>query len=344
MSVLPIAKIVSAALVGAAGLSAAPHAAATATRFQLNVRIIDRSGQQVNPLDLQFLNLASGTNTDLGQSTSGKVRAGRYNVAAWIGTGTGDAQTFTLADQVIDVTRNRTITMDARQGRRVQVKLNAPGAVQEVLEFAPIVDGDWAFNPSSIADSLNGGTSTAPAYVVPMKAKGMTLYTYTVWEKKGNTVTQPSPFRYDIIDVYRGGFPAHPNIHGAHVRSCAGLGRGAGYRPEPAGDADADPDGYPWPAPAAQRWHHARRHASAAYLLPVAGLSMAADRGPDEPVRRDPRQRAEHEPLRAGSLHGAVLRRRARTAGGEWPVRHGREQADAGQRRLPLAGRPAASW
>jgi hypothetical protein len=210
MSVLPIAKIVSAALVGAAGLSAAPHAAATATRFQLNVRIIDRSGQQVNPLDLQFLNLASGTNTDLGQSTSGKVRAGRYNVAAWIGTGTGDAQTFTLADQVIDVTRNRTITMDARQGRRVQVKLNAPGAVQEVLEFAPIVDGDWAFNPSSIADSLNGGTSTAPAYVVPMKAKGMTLYTYTVWEKKGNTVTQPSPFRYDIIDVYRGGFPAHP--------------------------------------------------------------------------------------------------------------------------------------
>jgi len=210
MSVLPVAKLVSAALVGAATLSAAPHAAATATRFQLTVRIIDRTGQRVKPLDLQFLNLASDTNTDLGQSTSGKVRPGRYNVAAWIGTGTGNAETFTLADQVIDVTRNRTITMDARQGRRVRVKLNAPGAVQEVLEFAPIVDGDWAFNPSSIADSLNGGTSTAPAYVVPVKAKGVTLYTYTVWEKKGNTVARPSPFRYDIINVYRGGLPAHP--------------------------------------------------------------------------------------------------------------------------------------
>jgi hypothetical protein len=210
MSVLPIAKIVSAALVGAASLSAAPHAAATATRFQLTVRIIDRAGQQVKPLDLQFLSLASGTNTDLGQGTSGKVRPGRYNVAAWIATGTGSAQTFTLADQVVDVARNRTITMDARQGRRVRVELNAPGAVQEVLEFAPIVDDHWAFNPSSIADSLNGGTSTAPAYVVPMKAKGVTLYTYTVWEKKGNTVAHPSPFRYDIINVFRGGFPDQP--------------------------------------------------------------------------------------------------------------------------------------
>lgn len=55
MSVLPVAKIDSAALVGAAGLLAAPHAAVPATRFQLTVRIIDRSGQQARPLDLQFL-------------------------------------------------------------------------------------------------------------------------------------------------------------------------------------------------------------------------------------------------------------------------------------------------
>jgi hypothetical protein len=210
MSVLPVAKMVSAALVGAASLSTASHVAAPATRFQLTVQIIDRSGQQAKPLDLQFLNLASGTNIDLGQGTSSKVRPGRYNVAAWIGTGTGNAQTFTLADQVIDVTRSRTITMDARKGRRFRVKLNAPGAVQELLEFAPIVHGQWAFNPWGIGDSVNGGTSAAPAYVVPMKAKGVTLYTYTVWEKKGNSVTEPSPFRYDLIEVYRGGLPAHP--------------------------------------------------------------------------------------------------------------------------------------
>ena len=210
MSVLPVAKIVGAALVGAAGLITAPQPAAPAASFQLTVRIIDRSGQLAKPIDLQFLNLASGNNIDLGQGTTHKVRAGHYNVAAWIGTGTGNAQTFTLADRIIDVTRNRTITIDARQGRRVRVLLNAPGAVRELLEFAPIVHGDWAFNPWSIGDSINGGTLAAPAYVVPMKAKGVTLYTYTIWEKKGNSVTQPSPFRYDIINVFRGGLPAHP--------------------------------------------------------------------------------------------------------------------------------------
>ena len=176
------------------------------------MRIIDRTGHQAQPLDLQLLNLASKTNIDLGQGTSRQVRAGRYNVAAWIGTGTGDAQTFTLADRIIDVTRNRTITIDARQGQRVRIKLDAPTAVQELLEFAPVVDGQWAFNPWDIADSVDGGTLAAPAYVVPMKAKAVTLYTYSVWEQKGNTPAHPSPFRYDIINVSRGGLPARPTF------------------------------------------------------------------------------------------------------------------------------------
>jgi len=217
MSVLPIAKIASAALAATAALTAG-HPAAHAVHFKLTVRIIDRSGNQAMPLDLQLLNLASKTNIDLGQGTTREVRPGRYNVAAWIGTGTGDGQTFTLADRIIDVTRNRTITIDARQGRRVRIKLNAPAAVQEVLEFAPIVDGQWAFNPWSIADSVNGGTLAAPAYVVPMKAKAVTLYTYSVWEKQGNTVANPSPFRYDIINVSRGGLPSRPTFT---VRSSA---------------------------------------------------------------------------------------------------------------------------
>ena len=211
MSVLPVAKIAGAALAAATALTAG-HPAAQTARFELTVRIIDRTGHLAQPLDLQLLNLASKTNIDLGQSTSRQVRAGRYNVAAWIGTGTGDGQTFTLADRIIDVTRNRTITIDARQGRRVRIKLDAPTAVQELLEFAPVVDGQWAFNPWDIADSLDGGTLAAPAYVVPMKAKAVTLYTYSVWERKGNTAAHPSPFRYDIINVSRGGLPAHPTF------------------------------------------------------------------------------------------------------------------------------------
>jgi len=209
MSVLPIAKIASAALAAAAALSAGPAPATDAARVELTFRVIDRAGHQVKPLDLQLLNIAAGTNIDLGSGTHRQVRTGRYNVAAWIGTGSGP-QSFTVDDQIVTVTRSRTITLDARQGRRVRVGLHATGAVQELLELAPIVHGNWAFNPSVIADSEGGGTRTVPAYVVPMAARLVTLYVYSVWEKQGNTVANPSAFRYDIIDVHKGGIPAHP--------------------------------------------------------------------------------------------------------------------------------------
>jgi len=211
MSVLPVAKIASAALAAAAALPAG-HATPTAgLRVELTFRVIDRAGDQVKPLDLQLLNMATRTNIDLGTGTRRQVRPGRYNVAAWIGTGTGP-QSFTLADRIIDVTRSRTITLDARQGRRVRVGLNVAGAVQELLEIAPIVHGNWAFNPTTIADTEGGGTFAVPAYVVPMRARSVTLFVYSVWEKAGNTVASPSPFRYDIINVHRGGIPVHPTF------------------------------------------------------------------------------------------------------------------------------------
>src|SRR5215471_6769138 len=120
MSVLPIAKIASAALAAAAALSAGPAPATDAARVELTFRVIDRAGHQVKPLDLQLLNIAAGTNIDLGSGTHRQVRTGRYNVAAWIGTGSGP-QSFTVDDQIVTVTRSRTITLDARQGRRVRV-------------------------------------------------------------------------------------------------------------------------------------------------------------------------------------------------------------------------------
>jgi hypothetical protein len=205
---LRAAVAASAALSGAHG---APPASA-GPRYELTFKVIDRTGQLVQPLDLQLLNLAAGTNIDLGQGTQRQVTSGRYNVAAWIATGSGVPQSFTLADQIVRVTRNRTITLDARLGKLVRIRLDAPDAVDELIELAPIVHGDWAFNPSFISDSVNGGTLAAPAYVVPMTSRLVTLYEYSIWEKQGNTVTNPSPFRYDIIKVYRGGLPSNPAI------------------------------------------------------------------------------------------------------------------------------------
>jgi hypothetical protein len=214
MPVLPVRALAHAAVAASAVLSGAHSVPPTSPspRYELKFRVIDRAGHLVRPLDLQLLNIAAGTNVDLGQSTKCRVRSGRYNVAVWIATGSG-SQSFTLADRIVRVTRNRTITLDARLGRRVRIRLDAPDAVDELIELAPIVNGnDWAFNPSIIADSIDGGTLAAPAYVVPMTSRLVRLYEYSVWEKKGNTISDPSPFRYDIIKVYRGGLPSHPAI------------------------------------------------------------------------------------------------------------------------------------
>lgn len=213
MTVLPVRAMARAAVAASAVLSGAHSMppASQSPRYELTFRVIDRAGHLVKPLDLQLMNIAAGRNIDLGQGTKRQVRSGRYNVAAWIATGSGP-QSFTLADQIVRVTRNRTITLDARLGRLVRINLRAPDAVDELIELAPIVNGNWAFNPTTIADSINGGTQVAPAYVVPMASRLVTLYEYSLWEKQGNTVSDPSPFRYDIIKVYRGGLPSHPAI------------------------------------------------------------------------------------------------------------------------------------
>ncbi|HEY2314590.1 MAG TPA: hypothetical protein VGH96_13325 [Streptosporangiaceae bacterium] len=180
--------------------------ASAATTWQLTVRVIDRTGQVAASADVQVLNVGRDTGIDLGTGRHRQLRPGTYNVAAWIITGTGAGQTFTLADQVVDLTANKTVVLDARQGHRVRLSLNNPAAQAETLEIAPIVGGHWAFNPTTISPPPGA------AYLVPMHSALMQLYVYSVWEKKGNTVAQPSPFRYDVVHVYRGLIPRSPAI------------------------------------------------------------------------------------------------------------------------------------
>src|SRR5215469_2524043 len=71
MPVIPVRIMLGAAVAASTALSGAhglPHAAAS-PRNKLTFRVIDRAGHLVKPLDLQLLNLASGTNIDLGQGT-----------------------------------------------------------------------------------------------------------------------------------------------------------------------------------------------------------------------------------------------------------------------------------
>jgi len=188
-----------------AAASAAPALAAPA-RVLLTLQVTDRAGHRVAPTDAQVMSVATGTNIDLGSGTHRLLVPGRYNVAAWIPTGTGPNPSLTLADQVINLTRNTTLVLDARQGRKVRLILDDPAAQAEALEITPIVNGGEAFNPTTVFPPVG------QTYVIPVSSRLMTLYVYSVWEKKGNTLASPSPFRYDIIRAFRGGIPRSPVI------------------------------------------------------------------------------------------------------------------------------------
>jgi hypothetical protein len=201
-----ICAVLTAATIAIPFAAVASQPASAATTWQLTVRVIDRSGQAAASADVQVLNVGTDTGIDLGSVRHRQLRPGTYNVAAWIITGTGASQTYTLADQIVHLTASRTVLLDARQGHRVRMSLNNPAAQDETLEIAPIVGGHWAFNPTTISPPPGA------AYVVPMRSALMQLYVYSVWEKKGNTVASPSPFRYDIIRVYGGQIPSSPVI------------------------------------------------------------------------------------------------------------------------------------
>jgi hypothetical protein len=193
--------VVAASALAVPIMTIASSPAQAATTRLLTIKVIDRSGQAAATADVQVLNVGTGNGIDLGTGRHRQLRPGTYNVAAWILTGTGASQTYTLADQIVNLKASTTVVLDARKGHRVRLSLNNSAASAETLEIAPIVRGHWAFNPTTIAPPPDA------AYVVPMRSKLMTLYVYSIWERTGNTLADPSPFRYDIIRAIRGGIP-----------------------------------------------------------------------------------------------------------------------------------------
>ena len=181
-------------------IAAAP--ALASTTHLLTVKVMDRSGHAAASTDVELLNVGTSTYIDLGTGRQRSLRSGTYNVAAWIITGSGTSATYTLADQLVDLNTSKTVVLDARKGDRVRLSLNNASAQAELLEIAPIVTGQWAFNPTTVSQPVG------KTYMIPMRSARMRLYVYSVWEKKGNTAARPSPFRYDIIREFSGRIPS----------------------------------------------------------------------------------------------------------------------------------------
>ena len=205
-----LALIVSATLAAPLLAVASGAAGAALPVHKLSVKVTDTSPRSAS---ITVMNVATGATRQFTGDRQLDLRAGTYNVAVWFGQG---SPSVTLADQVVNLNRNRTVTLSPTGSVPVYVSIGNPGAQEESLELAPFVAGRWAtpVNPS-------GSLPVAPVpslpidstYVVPMSSKLVTLYVYSVWEQAGATATDPSPYRYDIIKAFGGGIPWVPSIY-----------------------------------------------------------------------------------------------------------------------------------
>jgi hypothetical protein len=201
-----ILAAISAAAVAFPLAAVASAPALASTSHELTVKVIDRAGHSGASTDVAVLNVGSDTVIDFGTRRQRALRSGTYNVAAWIITGSGTSATYTLADKVVRLSSSKTVVLDARQGRRVRLSLNNSAAQAEELQIAPLLNGEWPFSSPVIFPPVG------QTYLIPMRSSLMRLYVYSVWEKKGNSATDPSPFRYDIMRVYAGRIPSSPVI------------------------------------------------------------------------------------------------------------------------------------
>ncbi len=129
-------------------ISTAPSPAHAATTRQLTVEVINRSGNAAARADVQLLNVPLAPPSIWARGRHRQLRPGRYNVAAWIITGSGESRTYTLADQILDMNASKTVVLDARKGHRVRISLNnsAASATRAAgAQLSASIHGVWKF-------------------------------------------------------------------------------------------------------------------------------------------------------------------------------------------------------
>jgi hypothetical protein len=192
---------VAAALVAgglALGTCVPAQAQPTAKRYTLRIVAVDRFGNRVTT----YPGVLSGYNQPISfGSQVVKVRPGHYLVGSAVETpATGSAQlSYTLVAKLVTVSRNTTVTLDARAGRLLTVAFNATGA-QQVVQGAVLCDGIGA-------GAMLGGVYNDPigtTYVAPVP-KEVRLFYQSRWQSSAGTL-------YDLAGVAATGSKAAPHF------------------------------------------------------------------------------------------------------------------------------------
>ncbi len=178
---------------------ARPQGRASAHRYTLRVVAIDRFGDRVTaePYVIQ--------SDGIPLSYSGqviKVTAGRYLVGSAVETPAAQETTqlsYTLVAKQITVSRDATVTLDARAGRLLKVAFNAPGAHQ-VVQGAALCGGvQGRAILAAVFDDPTGTTYVAP---VP---KAVRLFYQSRWQSAVGTL-------YDLAGAAKAGSKAAPHF------------------------------------------------------------------------------------------------------------------------------------
>ncbi|GAA1554968.1 hypothetical protein GCM10009678_42440 [Actinomadura kijaniata] len=179
------------------GLTAVP--AEAAATHALAVTAVGRDGAAVKP-GAYLIDVRTGQGREVPGGRGVRVRAGTYAVTTLIETG----EALTLGTRVVKVTRSQTVAFDARKGRQVRFSVDDPTAEVTGLNVLPLVNGDWSVNP------ISGWSPPNATYVIPTTSKYVSLAAHAVLERRGSGAENPSPYRYDLVRVAKGGIPTTP--------------------------------------------------------------------------------------------------------------------------------------
>ncbi|HEY3605398.1 MAG TPA: hypothetical protein VGL04_12065 [Sporichthyaceae bacterium] len=183
-------------------LSAASAAAATRT---VRVSVIGRDGT-AQAAQVSLVDLAGKHRKRLTAGRSTAVANGRYAIGAFV----HEAGSVTLIARTITVSKDLTVTLDARPGVRMTFGVDDPAAALSALEVVPFVghhpvvtDPDRTIDPD---DAM---------YVVP--AAQDTAIRLGVHAVLSNPTATPTPTRYDLVHSYAG-LPRHIAVTGSRAQ------------------------------------------------------------------------------------------------------------------------------
>jgi hypothetical protein len=160
----------------------------------LRVTTLDRAGTAVPSRAY-----AVDVKTHKGYPVEGGRRtlpSGTYAVTAVIPGGPG---VQTVGTKVVSLTRDRTVSLDARQGNPVRFKVDEPGAMTDRVYAMPLVDGVPGIDAFPEEPTVTG------TYAIPMTHRAVTFLAQATLVKRD---ARPSPYVYSLAHLHPGGIPA----------------------------------------------------------------------------------------------------------------------------------------